>query len=124
MDVISSLNNSISIVSRLREISKNISEAEFKNLLADLSLELADAKLDLANLKDDMAKLMQKNSELEKARSDNKQKPTLHWGCYKFENEDGLFCTACFDTKGQKSQTNRVNTKFRSCPVCNAVIGS
>jgi DNA-directed RNA polymerase subunit RPC12/RpoP len=34
----------------LREISKNIEDAEFKNILADLSLELADAKLKIADL--------------------------------------------------------------------------
>jgi hypothetical protein len=124
MDIISSLNNSISIVSRLREISKNISEAEFKNLLADLSLELADAKLELANLKEELALLKQKNAELERAKPENKQKPTLQWGCYKFEGEEGLFCTACYDTKGLKSQTNRVSSRFRSCPVCKAAIGT
>lgn len=124
MDIISNLNNSISIVSRLIEISKNISEAEFKNLLADLSLELADAKLELANLKEELALLKQKNAELERAKPENKQKPTLLWGCYKFEGEEGLFCTACYDTKGLKSQTNRVSSNFRSCPVCKATIGT
>lgn len=42
MDIISSVRQSITLVQRLREISKNITEAEFKNLLADLSSELAD----------------------------------------------------------------------------------
>lgn len=124
MDVISSLSNAITIASRLREISKNISEAEFKNLLADLSLELADAKLEMVSLKEEIATLKQRAFELERAKPENKQKPTLQWGCYKFDGEEGLFCTACYDSKGVKSQTNRKSTRFRSCPVCKATIGS
>ena len=37
MDIISSIGQAIDLAKRLREISKNIAEAEFKNLLADLS---------------------------------------------------------------------------------------
>ena len=49
-DIISSVSTAITLAGRLREISKNIENAEFKNLLADLSLELADAKLKMADL--------------------------------------------------------------------------
>jgi len=49
-DIISSLSSAITLSTRLREISKNIENAEFKNLLADLSLELADAKLKISEL--------------------------------------------------------------------------
>jgi hypothetical protein len=49
-DLISSVSTAISLASRLREISKNIEDAEFKNIVADLSLELADAKLTIADL--------------------------------------------------------------------------
>lgn len=52
MDIISTVNNSITLVKRLRVISKNISDAEFSNLLADLSLELAGVKLESASLKE------------------------------------------------------------------------
>ncbi|TAK83988.1 MAG: hypothetical protein EPO20_16145 [Betaproteobacteria bacterium] len=125
MDIISTINNSISIVSRLREISKNISEAEFKNLLADLSNELADAKLQMAELKEDVAKLKSENMALKASRPEAKEKPIgTQWGCYKFANDDGLYCTGCYDSKGMKSRTNRVNSRFRSCPVCKTSIGS
>lgn len=45
MDVLASINHSITLITRLREISKSLSEAESKNLLADLSNELANAKI-------------------------------------------------------------------------------
>ena len=50
MDIVASITHSISVVARLHEISKNISEAEFKNLLADLANDLADAKVRIAEL--------------------------------------------------------------------------
>ena len=49
-DIISTVSTAISLATRLREIGKNIENAEFKNLLAELSLELADAKLKIADL--------------------------------------------------------------------------
>ena len=49
-DIISPVSSAITLVSRLREIGKNIEDAEFRNLLADLNIELADAKLKIADL--------------------------------------------------------------------------
>jgi phosphoribosylaminoimidazole-succinocarboxamide synthase len=57
MDIISSVSTSVELLKRLREISKNIEEAEFKNLLADLSCELADIKLEVAGLKEKIVTL-------------------------------------------------------------------
>ncbi|HCE2683328.1 TPA: hypothetical protein NGU92_004897 [Vibrio parahaemolyticus] len=53
--MLDSINNSISLLKRLKEVSDNIADAEFKNILADLSLELAEAKLAIADLKEDLA---------------------------------------------------------------------
>lgn len=64
-DLVSSISTAISLVSRLKKISENIKDAEFKNLLADLSLELADAKMKLAILLEENAKLMNRIRELE-----------------------------------------------------------
>lgn len=49
-DLAASIATAITLAQRLREISNNIKDAEFKNLLADLSLELADVKLKLAGV--------------------------------------------------------------------------
>ena len=54
MEIISTIGNSISLFSRLKDISKNINEAEFKNLLADISNSLADVKLEAVNIKDEL----------------------------------------------------------------------
>ena len=123
VDIISSINNSISIVKRLCEISKNISEAEFRNLLADLSNELADTKLQMASLKEQLAQCTEENRALKSARPEEKEKPLVQWGCYRFKNGDGLYCTACYDTQGKKIRTTRLSSKFRQCPVCKAMLG-
>lgn len=125
VDILATINHSISLVARLREVSKNIAEVEFKNLLADLANELADAKLHVADLKQQLAAQAGEIAALKAADPAMKQKPSgTQWGCYKFEGEEGLFCTACYDSKGRKSLTNRQSSTRRACPVCKAVIGS
>jgi hypothetical protein len=52
VDIVSTISTSIELAKRLREISKNIENAEFKSLLADLYGELADLKLAGADLKE------------------------------------------------------------------------
>lgn len=125
MDVVSAVSNSIALVKRLREISKNIEEAEFKNLLADLAGELADVKLEVADLKEKIALLQEENRVLKEVTPEKEQKPIgTKWGCYQFEGEDGLFCTGCWDSKRKKIRTNRATSRFRTCPVCKATIGT
>jgi len=125
MDIISSLSNSITLVKRLREISKNVAEAEFKNLLADLSSELADVKIEAAALKEMVATLQEENRVLRTTAPDKEDKPIgTKWGCYQFKNDDGLYCTGCWDSQRKKIRTNRLSSRFRQCPVCKATIGS
>jgi hypothetical protein len=125
MDIISSLSNSITLVQRLRVISKNIAEAEFKNLLADLSSDLADVKLEAATLKERVAVLQEENRLLKATTPDKEDKPIgTKWGCYQFINDDGLYCTGCWDSQRKKIRTNRVTSRFRACPVCKATIGA
>ena len=70
MEVISSVTNAITLVSRLKKISENIRDAEFKNLLADLSLELAETKMKMASLITENADLQNKIKELENVEGD------------------------------------------------------
>ncbi|HAS6313854.1 TPA: hypothetical protein RQJ76_004418 [Vibrio vulnificus] len=63
-DVIGAISNAISLTTRLREISRHIEEAEFKNLLADLSLELAEVKLQLADVLEENVKLREQVLDL------------------------------------------------------------
>jgi hypothetical protein len=124
MDIISPINNSIALLSRLREISNHIREAEIKNVIADLSNELADVKLAAADLKEQIVALREENASLRHQKSPD-EKPKIKWGCYYFDDDESrLYCTACYDSKGAKSLTNRVNSRIRRCNVCNATIGA
>ena len=66
-DIISSVSNAITLAGRLRSISKNIEDAEFKNILADLSLDLSEAKLQIADLLSENAELKKKLADLTSA---------------------------------------------------------
>jgi regulator of replication initiation timing len=70
MDIITTVGNSIALASRLREISKNIENAEFKNLLADLSLELADFKAQLADVIEENIQLKEQVRQLKSVDAD------------------------------------------------------
>lgn len=125
MDIIITISTSITLAKRLREISKNIEDAEFKNLLADLSSELADLKLEAASLKERIAALQEENAILKQTSSPAGESPIgRKWGCYQFLGDGGLYCQACWDSKRKKSSTTRVNSKFRLCSVCQAPLGA
>ena len=64
-DLISSVSTAITIAKRLKEINDHIKDAEFKNLLADLSVELADVKLKLAEVIEENLTLKGKIRELQ-----------------------------------------------------------
>jgi hypothetical protein len=67
---ITAITNAIGLLTRLREISANIRDAEFKNLLADLSLELAEVKIKMAGLMNENLDLQNKIKELESVEGD------------------------------------------------------
>ena len=127
MDVVASLQNAITIASKLRDLSKKIEDADFKMYLADLSNELADARLEAANLKVELAKQATRCHELEQQLEQRSAvKPTLKEGVYTFEGDEGQYCTACFDVRGKKVNLSKLSASFRSigkwrCPSCDAV---
>jgi hypothetical protein len=129
MDVIASVQNAIEIVGKLRALSKKIEDAEFKMLLADLSSDLADTKIEIAELKTQLAKQLEENIQLRKLLEQRvAAKPTISDGAYRFEDEEGLFCTACYDTKGLKVRVAPLSPSFRAfgkwkCPACGAKLG-
>ncbi len=43
------------------------------------------------------------------------------WGCYQFEDSEGLFCAACYDNKGRRVRATRVNAESLVCPNCRSV---
>lgn len=128
-DIVTAIQSSIEIVSRLRKLSKKIEDAEFKMLIADLSSELADAKLEAANLKIELAQLKEQHQEqaLLLARRAI-EKPIVCEGAYQFEGDTGFFCTACYDVHQRKVRVSLLSSPFSEmakweCPSCHALLG-
>jgi hypothetical protein len=44
--------------------------------------------------------------------------PRLKWGCYQFDDSEGLFCTACWDKRQRRIRTMRYNNENLVCPNC------
>lgn len=123
MNPISAVDNAISLVGRLRVISKKIGEAEFRAILADLTMELADAKTAIAGLKLENLELRERCEALENQRDVALEKKMVKYGCYQFEdNPEQLFCPNCYDTKGKRHLTNRKSIRERVCTVCRVVM--
>lgn len=125
MDVIAGIQSALEITGKLRELSKKIQDADFSMLLADLSMQLADTKLEVANLKTELAKEIEEKQELAKRLSNKDDtKPTLFDGGYKFEGDDALYCTGCFDSQQKKIRLGSSPGAFAGtfgkwrCPIC------
>ena len=97
---------------------KKIEEAEFRNVLADLSIELSDAKTELATLRLQVLQLREEKATLEARLSEKRERPTVKYACYQFGDDPNLYCPACYDTQGKKHLTSRKSIKERVCSVC------
>ncbi|EHW0643083.1 TPA: hypothetical protein N2811_004655 [Vibrio parahaemolyticus] len=127
-DVLGSIGQAISLAKRLREISKNIEDAEFKNLLADLNLELADTKLALADVMEQNSQLKLEVNELKNSQGSNLSQLEFRGFAYYSASDDGPFCSACYETKNQQVRLSKVSGTFRTfghhkCPSCKQYYG-
>ncbi|EHH1187278.1 hypothetical protein OTE47_004254 [Vibrio vulnificus] len=127
-DVLSSISQAIGLVKRLREVSKNIEDAEFKSLLADLNLELADTKLALAEVIEQNTKLKLEVNELKNSQGSNLSKLEYREFAYFDSSDDGPFCSGCYEAKNQKIRLRKASPTFRTfghhkCPVCKQYFG-
>lgn len=129
IEVVQAIQTSIEIVGKLRELSRKVGDADFKMLLADLSSELGDAKLEAANLKSELAGLRQENNDLkQRLEQRDNGKPIFTDAVYKFEGEEGAFCTSCFDTGQRKIRVRELTGAIKAfgkyeCPSCKATFG-
>jgi len=127
-DVLSSIGHAISLAKRLREISKNIEDAEFKNLLADLNLELSDVKLALANAMEENAHLKMELTRVKHSQANGSGELIFKEFAYYTQSDDGPFCSACYETKKQQIRLSKVSGPFThfghsKCPSCDEYYG-
>ncbi|CSC91434.1 Uncharacterised protein [Vibrio cholerae] len=128
-DVIGSIGQAIGLAKRLREISKNIEDAEFTNVLADLNRELATTKLALADVIEQNAQLKMEVNELKNSQGSNIGDLEFRGFAYFKNNNDGPFCSACYETKNQQVRLSKTTGMRQSlgdfkCPSCNQTYSS
>ena len=125
MDVIALITGALNLAQRIRDTAKKISEAETRSMLAELASQLADIKMETVALKEQVASLQEENRVLKATTGRAVGSPLgRKWGCYTFENDDGLYCTACWDSQRKMIQTTRLSSRRRMCPVCRAALGA
>lgn len=116
----STISSAASNAKKVLEASKTLANAELKQLIAELAMQLADAKLQLAELRHELIRLQEANTNL--TAKVEKPKPTMQWGCYKFDGHPGLYCPKCFEQEGKMHRTARaMNGHFYRCSVCGAM---
>ena len=121
-DLMSTMTTAISLARRLREINKNIEDAEFKNILADLSLELADVKLALADIQ---VKGIEKDKEIDFLKEKLKNKTIGFLGARYYLGENGEptgspFCPTCYAKDHELYPLTNWNSRAdtNKCGVC------
>ncbi|EGQ9279840.1 hypothetical protein RAL01_004153 [Vibrio vulnificus] len=127
-DVLGSIGQAIGLAKRLCEIGKNIEDAEFMNLLATLNIELAKTKSSLAAVIEQNSQLKLEVNELKNAQGSNLSQLEFRDFAYYGANDDGPFCSACYETKNQRVRLRKVAAAFRvfghhECPSCNQYYG-
>jgi TolA-binding protein len=128
VDTLKTLGTALGGIKAITDIAATITNAklrqEMNGKIADLQGTLLMARQQMLEMQEKYEQVLQENKKLKEAAATPKAKPRMKWGCYEFEGEDGLFCTACYDMKGQKIQTTRININFRQCPACKAMLGA
>lgn len=129
IESVQAIQSAIEIVGKLRDASKAINDAEFKQHLADLMDQLSDAKLQASVLRSDLAAVRDENTEL-KARLAQRDagRPTVVNEVYRFEGDDSSYCTACYDVHHRKVRLRRMTGDWAvfgdwECPSCKATYG-
>lgn len=130
MDLMSSIQHSLEIAGKLRDLSKKVQDAEFRMLLADLVEQLADAKLEAAGLKEQLAEakrqLLDKDALLQQRSA---AEPRFDDDSYVFPEETGNYCTGCWDSARKKIRLKKESAAFDTfgkwyCPVCQQHFGA
>lgn len=108
----------------VKDISKR---GEFMRIVGELSLELAEVQIRLAETMRENDRLNQQVSTLEKEVENLKNPDTkliIKNGLYYTADDDGPFCTGCYDSNQKKIRVNELTRTLRAigkykCPVCN-----
>ncbi|MEN6426347.1 MAG: hypothetical protein ABFE13_13355 [Phycisphaerales bacterium] len=121
-DIIQSIQATIDLAKRIKEISGKIKDADFRNMVADLSIELANMKQRVAELLDENGRL-RAELQLAKQHSSREEGLAIRNGLYFDAVGDGPFCPYCYDSGKQISRLTKQKDYWVEfgdyvCPAC------
>jgi hypothetical protein len=127
-DIITTIDTSIGLFKRLKELNKKLDNADFSMYIADLGLELANVKMSLTELIYENEKLKEQIKKLEeKDKNGLIFKNNLY-----YDNENkGPYCPTCYSISGKRTlliiNPNKdfinIQGKYK-CPACNHFFSS
>jgi hypothetical protein len=132
---ITAIKNAVDGVNLLKKYAEGVQDTqkrgELMRAIGELSIELGNAQIQLAQqltanyeLVREVERLQKENEELKNPQT----KLTFKNGLYYREDNDGPFCTGCYDSKDKVVRVTELTGAFRSlgkykCPVCSSVYG-
>lgn len=110
----------------LNGAAEAVAEEELKNRLTGAIVGLRSAVLtargEVQHLQEQYGQtLAQTRQYAADARPRVGQTPRMKFGCYQFDDTEGLFCTACYDKRNRRIRTMRYNSDNLVCPNCRAL---
>lgn len=121
MSLLEAINTSFDVMKKIKEVNEKISDAEIKMFIADIGMELSTLKCSFADLLDENRELKNQIKEL---CSKKEEVLRVKNGLYYREDEDGPFCTGCYDSKNKLIRLTSFGLDSYKCPVCNAQLNS
>ena len=132
MELFGTIGAAIYACKKLGQVSMKLHDAEFKNLLADLTLKLVDIKMKCAEVQEENLAL--KKSISQKQSAELQRPDVLRDGAYFFSNPPegrpaGPYCTNFFDISGRLVLVTELSASFRRiakyrCNNCKGHFGS
>src|SRR5689334_11454273 len=102
-DTLKTFGTALGSIKTIADIAATISNAklrqEMNGKIAELQGTLIAARQQMLEMQERYEVVLKENKQLKEAAVVPKVKPRMKWGCYQFDGEEGLFCTACYDTK-------------------------
>jgi hypothetical protein len=96
-------------------ISNDKVRSELKGRMAELMDTVLNVRQQMLDLQQKYMEVLDENRRLKEAVAP-KEKYTVKFGCYQFEGDDGMYCTACYDSKNKKIRASRVmGTGYAMC---------
>ena len=128
MAIVDGLKTLATYADEVKDISKR---GEFMRIIGELSLNLAETQIKLSDRIREIDELKEQASNLQKEiekLKDPDTKLTIKGGLYYGSDNDGPFCTGCYDNSRKTIRVVKRSGNFQvlgmyKCPVCNNSYG-